>query len=156
MNLSHSTLALVVLATLSSGCASIVSGSNQPISVETKLKGAAVNGAYCRVNNDKGTWFVTTPGSLTIQRSIQNLDIKCEKDGIPAGLLSVKSSAKAIAFGNILLGGPIGAGVDILTGAAFDYPASIPVEMDNNSLIIITPLQTISTAPATTPATAPN
>ena len=154
MNLSKSTLALAILATMSSGCASIVSGTNQPISVETKLKGSPVVGAYCKLNNDKGTWFVTTPGSITIQRSVQNLDIKCDKEGTEPGLLSVKSSAKAMAFGNILLGGPIGAGIDVVTGAAFDYPNLIPVEMENNSLIIVTPLQTIANAPAATPASA--
>ena len=151
MSLSTNTLTLAILTTLSSGCASIVSGTNQPVSIETNLKGAPVVGAYCKLNNDKGTWFVTTPGSITIHRSIQNLDIKCDKEGVQPGLLSVKSAAKGMAFGNILFGGPIGAGVDIATGAAFDYPNLIPVEMDNNSLIIVPPLQSTSSAPAATP-----
>jgi hypothetical protein len=32
-----------------------------------------------------------------------------------------------MAFGNIIAGGIIGAGVDIHTGAAYDYPVSISV-----------------------------
>ena len=35
-----------------------------------------------------------------------------------------------MAFGNILFGGVIGAGVDIATGAAYDYPELIVVEVD--------------------------
>ena len=41
----------------------------------------------------------------------------------------VASSTKAMAFGNILLGGVIGAGVDIGTGAAYDYPEVISVAL---------------------------
>jgi hypothetical protein len=34
-----------------------------------------------------------------------------------------------MAFGNILFGGVIGAGVDVATGAAYDYPAVIEIDM---------------------------
>jgi hypothetical protein len=34
-----------------------------------------------------------------------------------------------MAFGNILFGGLIGVGVDMSTGAAYDYPALITVPM---------------------------
>jgi hypothetical protein len=36
---------------------------------------------------------------------------------------------KSIAFGNILFGGVIGAGVDMASGAAYDYPTVISVLM---------------------------
>jgi phosphoketolase len=35
-----------------------------------------------------------------------------------------------MAAGNIIFGGPIGAGVDAATGAAFDYPSLIKVLME--------------------------
>jgi len=44
--------------------------------------------------------------------------------------MTVNSSVKGMAFGNILFGGLIGAGVDTMTGAACDYPSLIPVPMD--------------------------
>lgn len=85
--------ALLLLTT--SGCASIVNGTNQPLSVETRMKGASVAGANCKLLNDKGAWFVTTPGSVTVHRSYEDLKVQCEKDGIQPGISSVKSSTKA-------------------------------------------------------------
>lgn len=120
-------LALAVLAL--TGCASIVNGTNQNVSLETRSGGSALSGAACSLTNDKGRWFVTTPGSVVVSRSFESLAVKCEKDLLEPGILSVKSATKAMAFGNILFGGFIGAGVDVATGAAYDYPAMITVEM---------------------------
>lgn len=130
------------LAMLSTGCASIVSGSNQSVSVETKQKGTQISNANCKLSNDKGTWFVTTPGSVTVNRSFGDMAVRCEKPGMEPGLLTAKSSTKAMAFGNILFGGAIGAGVDMATGAAYDYPSLFTVEMP----------ETAAFAPAEPPA----
>lgn len=115
---------------LGSGCASIVSGHNQSVSLETRVKqGQVVAGANCKLANDKGTWFVTSPGSVTVRRSYEDMVVSCEKEGMDAGQASVKSSTKGMAFGNILFGGVIGAGVDIASGAAYDYPPVFTVLM---------------------------
>ena len=111
------------------GCASIVTGHDQTLSVETKSRGAQVTGAQCKLANDKGTWFVTTPGSVTVRRSYDALHVSCEKEGYAPGNYATDSSTKAMAFGNILFGGLIGAGVDVATGAAYDYPGLISFEM---------------------------
>ena len=116
-------LALLSVAAATTGCASIVSGTTQSVSVETRnVDGASVSGANCKLNNNKGTWFVTSPGSTTVNRSFESLEVKCEKQGLEPGIASVKSSTKALAFGNVLFGGPIGAGVgagvDMASGAA--------------------------------------
>ena len=114
---------------LFTGCASIVSGQNQALSVTTKNKGTDVAGAKCSLANDKGTWYITTPGSVTVRRSFSDLSVNCALDGIDPGASMVKSSTKGMAFGNILFGGVIGAGVDMSTGAAYDYPEVIIVDM---------------------------
>src|SRR5205085_12190732 len=119
----------VAVAALSSGCASIVSGSTQSLSVESLQKGQAVAGATCKLTNDKGTWFVNTPGTVSVHRSYDDLNVKCEKVQIDPGIVVAKSSTKAMMFGNILFGGPIGAAVDAGTGAGYDYPSIITVEM---------------------------
>jgi len=111
------------------GCASIVSGQNQSLSVETAGASGNVSGAQCRLSNNKGTWFVKTPGTSVVQRSFEDLSIKCEHEGHEPGLTSVKSTTKGMAFGNILFGGLIGAGVDMSTGAAYDYPNLITVKL---------------------------
>jgi hypothetical protein len=48
---------------------------------------------------------------------------------------SAKSSTKGMAFGNILFGGVIGAGVDTATGAAYDYPVLITVQLGSTTTI---------------------
>lgn len=122
----RASLLAVVLLT---GCASITGSKNQPVSIQAVHTGKSIEGADCTLTNDKGTWFAKTPGSVVVQKSGQDMVIRCEKDGIPAGSTTVASSANAGAWGNILFGGIIGYAVDAGTGAAFDYPTSLSVQM---------------------------
>lgn len=116
---------MLIAASLSSGCASIVNGQNQPISVDTPDCSAA----SCQLTNDKGTWFVTTPGSVTVRRSFGSMTVACTRAGYVPVSTIVDSRTKAMAFGNIIFGGAIGAGIDIGTGAAYDYPELITVPL---------------------------
>ena len=120
---SKFTVAVTVVFSLLSGCASIVSGTNQSVSVDTP----GCDAAACQLTNDKGTWYVKSPGSVTVSRAYGNLSVVCSKEGFGNATTSVASSTKGMAFGNILVGGIIGAGVDMGTGAAYDYPATISV-----------------------------
>jgi hypothetical protein len=120
-----SAFTITLMAALT-GCASIVNGVNQSVSVNT----SSVTGAICALKNDKGTWFVnSTPGSVTVHRSYSALDIRCEKAGYEAGYAKIDSKVKAMFFGNILFGGLIGVGVDVAGGAAYDYPTTITIPM---------------------------
>ncbi len=127
-------LAVIPLITLS-GCASIVNGQTQVLSVKTLVQGAEIDKADCTMLNNKGTWYVTTPGTVSVHRSYQDLHVTCKKNGVDPGTVTVKSSTKAMAFGNILFGGVIGAGVDAGTGAAYDYPQLIAVEMGQTTIL---------------------
>ena len=120
---------LLAVLPLAAGCASIVDGSNQSLSVQTTLNGVGLPGAQCQLTNNKGDWFVTTPGTVTVHRSFEPLNVKCSEAGYAPAVLASGSSTKAMAFGNILFGGLIGAGVDVSTGAAYDYPALISVPL---------------------------
>lgn len=119
------TFAGALAISLLSGCASIVSGTNQSVTVDTPSCAAAL----CKLTNDKGEWAVTTPGSVVVHRAYGPLSIICAKEGFTSGVASVNSTTKGMAFGNLLFGGIIGAGVDMGTGAAYDYPTSIMVPM---------------------------
>ncbi len=127
-------------------CASIVDGHNQSLSVKTVDNGTDVDGANCELTNDKGTWLVTTPGSVTVHRSYGALDVNCKKAGYQTGTTKAESTTKAMAFGNILFGGIIGTGVDMSTGAAYDYPALITVPI---LALGETPPVSVPAAPAT-------
>lgn len=126
-------IGILAVVTTTTGCASIVNGQNQSLSIETKKDSAQIAGANCKLSNDKGTWFVTTPGSTIVHRSYQDLAVRCEKDGVNPGSASIKSSTKPMAFGNVIFGGAIGAGVDVITGSAYDYPSLITIEMDEST-----------------------
>lgn len=122
-------LALFALTVAASGCASIVTGQNQPISVQARSGPFPVSDADCTLTNDKGQWFVSTPGSVMVSRSYEDLHVSCAREGFEPGITSVKSTTKGMAFGNILVGGIIGAAVDAGSGAAYDYPPVITVRM---------------------------
>ncbi|GAA4408045.1 hypothetical protein [Quisquiliibacterium transsilvanicum] len=130
MNLSIPRLcAVAVVAALSTGCASIVGGTSQVVSVEALDADRKVSGAQCSLKNPKGEYFVTTPGTVTINRAYDDLLVKCELAGYDAGTTSAKSTTKAMAFGNIIFGGVVGGAVDIASGAAYEYPSMITVKM---------------------------
>lgn len=111
------------------GCASIIGSKHQPISVQTYHNGQPVEDVSCVLNNDKGVWFVKTPGSTTVRKSGGDLTVTCKKDNLPTGLTYATSSANGGAWGNILFGGLIGYAVDASSGAAFDYPTVLNVQM---------------------------
>lgn len=119
----------ITLLTALTGCASIINGTNQIVSLETHNKGQQVSGATCKLENSKGTFYVTSPGTVTIKKAYGDMAVKCEKESHEAGLATVKSGVTPLFFGNILLGGLIGMGVDIGTGAGFDYPTLITIPL---------------------------
>ena len=120
---------------LASGCASIVGGTTQVISVVTHQNEQSVEGARCEMVNSKGTYFVSTPGTATISRAYGELTIRCDKDGLPTGNAKVSSATKGLVAGNALFGGLIGVAVDTASGAAYDYPELIRVAMGQSPLI---------------------
>lgn len=112
------------------GCASIVTGTNQSVSVHT----GSVGGATCSLENDKGRWYISnTPGSAVVHRSFNDLRINCQKAGYRPSYAQVASKTKGMAFGNVVFGGVVGAGVDVVNGAAYDYPTDIYVPMQKGS-----------------------
>jgi uncharacterized protein YceK len=124
-NKFHSVV-FVAWALLLSGCASIVNGTNQSVSVHN----GPITGSICTLENNKGRWYIPhTPGSVTVHRSFGDLIVQCRKPGYTLGITHVKSKTKAMAFGNLVFGGAIGAGVDMVDGAAYDYPEDIYVPM---------------------------
>lgn len=114
---------------LLTGCASIVNGTNQVVSVQTVSPTGDVGGATCKLENEKGVYYVTTPGTVTVHRAYGDMNVKCEKAGFTPALATFKSSTKGMLAGNILFGGVIGAGVDAASGAAYDYPALLQIMM---------------------------
>jgi hypothetical protein len=100
------------------------------LSVQTlSADGSDIEGAKCDLTNDEGTWYLTTPGSTTVRRSNKDMQVICKKAGIDLGSANVVSRTKGNMYGNILLGGGIGAIIDHNNGSAYEYPALIKIFM---------------------------
>ena len=107
-------------------CASITQGDNQVVAVNTPL----CEKAKCELRNEQGTYFVpVTPGSVNINKSASSLIVTCSKND-KSETISLDSSTQGATWGNILLGGIIGAAVDWTTGAAYKYDAMINHPLD--------------------------
>jgi len=127
---------LITIFSFLTGCASVTGTPNQSVSVQARgSNGKEVKEAACDLINKRGTWFITTPGTVQIHRSNDDLQITCRKEGFDNGRASVVSDTKGSMFGNILLGGGIGAVVDHNNGSAYEYPSFIQVTMGIDSVI---------------------
>ena len=111
-----------------SACSTIVNGSNQMVKFDT----GEVVGADCVAtggsSNSVNERFVT-PAEVKIPRSKKILIIECNKEGYQTGEERVGGQVEGSTGGNILIGGPIGVGVDALTGAIYKYPDTISIPM---------------------------
>lgn len=126
IRLSYATM---LAASMTFGCASITGSNSQSMTVTAICESSkVVKGAFCTLANDKGQWFIETPGSVLVQKSFGDLTINC-KYGESAGNVVLKSSGNVNIWGNALAGGIIGAAVDSSTGAGFNYQPIATVQL---------------------------
>ena len=126
----RTSLLLVLFLT---GCASLFGSKNQSLSVVAKCEGEVVIGAICKLTSSEGVWYATSPGSVFIAKSTQDITVECQKENIK-GTNTFKSGVTAGMAGNaglliIPVIGLIAIGTDALTGASFEYPPELNVEM---------------------------
>jgi hypothetical protein len=132
-------LKILLIITLSLGlynCASITGETTQPVSLVTKdHAGNTVEGANCKIRNDKGAWEAKSPTFVTVSRSSEDLIVECKKAGMQDGSLKGISRAAGSMWGNIIFGGGVGAIVDHSRGAGYNYPDILPVVMGKSVII---------------------
>lgn len=122
-------LLLIVLNIV--GCSTIVSSNNQTVTVKAMHENKEIDGTKCTLQNSKGEWTTVTPQSINIRKAWADLNVTCRKNGA-TGNKVVKSSAEGSTFGNIIIGGGVGALVDAGTGNGYSYPDTITVDMMGN------------------------
>lgn len=112
------------------GCATIIKGHNQTLSVFTNPSGAT-----CTLTRDSETVGVAnpTPASVVLDRSVDTANVICKKDGYFDEMSTLSSSFHGMTFGNVLLGGLIGVAVDAASGAMYEYPESITISLTPKS-----------------------
>lgn len=129
-------LILIFLLSALISCASITGETTQPVSLVTKdHAGNTVEGASCKIRNDKGAWEAKSPSFVTVSRSSEDLVVECKKAGFQDGSLKGISRAAGSMWGNIVFGGGVGAIVDHSRGAGYNYPDILPVVMGKSVII---------------------
>ena len=120
-------LSIVVLVLLTvSGCASLTGQRTQSITFKTSIDNTEVAGVDCTLTNDAGSWLVTTPLSITVHKSMGDMLIDCKKNDLSGHETLVSKSNRAF-WGNVSVIGYI---VDRTTGAGFNYPDSVTINLD--------------------------
>jgi len=120
--------AVAALGAAVSGCATVVEGTMQSVSVNS----TPADGAKCTLQNAEGTWYVTTPGSVVVHKTKTDLDVTCRKDGYEPGHIAATSHFGAMTAGNLALGVGgvvIGGVVDAASGANYHYDTPIVVPL---------------------------
>jgi hypothetical protein len=127
-------------ALMLSGCATVTEGKSDPLAITT----VPVDGAKCTLKNGVGTWYLTTPGSVEIHKSKTDLEITCTKPGYQDAHVTLESHLEGWTFGNLILGGVIGIGVDAASGAMNHYQKALQIT-----------LYPVGTAPVPVPTASP-
>lgn len=116
-----------VAAVLLTACATVTSGTNDVLVVQSEPSGA-------QVQTSNGMSCVSTPCSLKMKRR-SDISVTVSKEGCKTQVANVThktSSAGAAGIaGNVILGGVIGLGVDAATGASQELipnPLSVKLE----------------------------
>ena len=122
--------ALVVASSLAfAGCASVINDVTHPMKVETKApSGDLLAGADCKLTNDYGVFQVKSGETVQVRRSSKDLEILCKDSANPDAVAKAISRANGGMFGNIILGGGIGAIIDHNKGTAYTYPLWVQLE----------------------------
>jgi len=100
--------------------------STHPLKVETLTSdGKTISGAECKLGNDYGSITVKSGDTAQVRRSSKDMDITCVSTGQVDANGRVISRVNGGMFGNIILGGGIGAIIDHNKGTAYTYPTWI-------------------------------
>ena len=105
---------------LSVSCGTIIHGSTQDIDVRTNPDDAEIWIDGARVGK--------TPTRLTLKRNKAHL-LKIVKEGYKDSEIKIDNSMSSWIIGNVIFGGLIGCGVDLITGGAYDLK---PERLDIN------------------------
>lgn len=115
-----------ILAGMLGGCASITHGDLQRVTVQVQC-GDRVVPAQCSASNDRGHWQFSAPASLVVNRDASVLQVACASPFFGTRTLQVSPRLTAAMAGNILAGGLVGVGVDMVTGSGLAYPPVVVV-----------------------------
>lgn len=150
-------LAAILLLSGLAGCATMTGSTEQMVLVQTILDNRELHGAGCILSNDMGKWFVTTPGRIMIRKSQAPLRVDCRKNGSPAVVMDNQFDATVnggSAWSNVIFTLGVGYFVDRDTGAAYDYPSTLTIVMQDPARLPRPAPTAVAPPPAAMPAPA--
>jgi hypothetical protein len=71
----------------------------------------------------------STPGSIRVDKSKNDILVTCSKPGFQTASVAQSPRFVGTTFGNIVLGGGVGAIVDAASGANFEYPNQVVLQL---------------------------
>lgn len=147
-------LLLTAGAVALSGCATFVDGTDQYITINS----APGYYAHCVLSRPGESFNVTTPGSIHIAKSQDDLSIRCHRPGYVDTVGTIPSDVDLWTVGNVLTGG-VTVAIDAWTGAMYEYPNAFDVPMSPGmtqpSAAAYSSTYTVPPPPAQTPEPAP-
>ena len=113
------------LLPLLAGCATLVDGNTQSITLETEPHGAVCE--LTRAGQVLGR--VATPGSLVVRRAAGDIVATCRRPGSQVVQLTLASTFTGTTVGNLVSWGPLGLLADGVSGADYRYRDSLLFSM---------------------------
>jgi hypothetical protein len=120
-------LFLIGVLLLLSGCASVVNSSKQSVHVRT-LCGANQVPSACVAENPRGQQSFVTPAQILVDRDLRGLRITCRDAFYRNSAVWVQAVPDMALVGNVLLGGLVGASVDVASGRGVAFPSQINIQ----------------------------
>jgi hypothetical protein len=144
------THALLCSTLLTGACATIMEKDTQELAIKT----TPPSQAECAYGTDALDGQLTAPGTLHVARSRKDIDVRCT-DAVTGstGEATIASGIEPWFWGNILIGGLLGVGVDFSTGNAWYYPETTEVKLGD---VVETTPEIVPVEGALTPAVKAN
>lgn len=115
-----------IVLLLTTGCASFIGEGKQTVSVQAVCYGRSMP-SQCVAENGRGRTRFFAPGQVQVHRDFTALKVTCKSVFVDSHTLRVWPTVQQSMAGNVLLGGVVGAGVDVVTARGLQYPEALQV-----------------------------
>ena len=122
-------VSIAIALTSLTACASIIQGHSQTITFNSNPPGA--NCILTREGLTIGN--VMTPGGVYIDKTKNNIQVVCTKEGYDDSTALIKSGSEGATWGNIILGGGIGWAIDSASGSDNHYDDVVNVYLNRKA-----------------------
>lgn len=119
--------ALVVPAVFLGGCATLVAPPAEQFEIVSDVE------ASCEVTDAAGTRTAEVPGPVVADPKHAPARVACDSDGYKPYSTVVDTEFNKAMFGNLIVGGVIGAAIDIGSGSHQRYPDHVFIVMEPES-----------------------